>query len=339
MPLDQRTEGVPHGPGLVEEVLAGGVAAVLDELVARSVQRRPQLRDGDLAHPVGARGVPGQVADDLADGSLGRRPERHVLRADQTSDQQQPAGEHHRRAALRLRGGQPGPVVAQRPEVQRVDPRRQAVTHGVRLHSQRPAQRLVLVLDVTQDQRAVAEGHLPQGEHLDRAGLPATGRPEEDHVRVGDTGDAVQRPADRIGVESAVGEVVDAQLRTGRGQPVPGDQRPHPTDLLRRHPVDGQWRGHRRPAGRPADAAASADHERERVGVLRCCRWRGQRRQLVAEVRDQLRHSPATSTDVPRPVAGTGPDHLVPRRRGRPTPSGMQAAAKPESWAKSSRSG
>ena len=77
-----------------------------------------------------------------------------------------------------------------------------------------------------------------------------------------------------------------------------------------------------------------ADHHGERVSVLHAG-WRGrQRGQLVTEVSYQLRDTPTVSMAIADAAA-----HLTPRRLGSPMPSGMHAAANPESWARSKRSG
>jgi hypothetical protein len=105
--------------------------------------------------------------------------------------------------------------VAQRPEVQRIDPRGQPVPDRMRFDAERATHRLVLVLDVAEDQCAVAVGHHPQADHLDRAAFASARSAEEDHVRVGHARDSLQRPADRVGVERTAGQEVDANLRTG----------------------------------------------------------------------------------------------------------------------------
>ena len=81
-----------------------------------------------------------------------------------------------------------------------------------------------------------------------------------------------------------------------------------------------------------------ADHDRERVGVFGRSRGRFERRQVVSEVSYQLRDS-TTGVGAAEAAGRCSHGYFIPRRLGSPIPSGMQAAAKLESWARSRRSG
>jgi len=232
-----------------------------------------------------------------------------------------------------------GPVVAERPEVQRVDPRGQADPDGVRGDPEGPAEGFVLVLDVAQDQDPVPVEHLAQAEHLHRRGLAPPRRPKEDHVGVGDAGGPGQGPADRVGVERAPGQPVDPHQRPRRRQRIRRDQRPDPADLFGRHPIHRQRRRDRRPP-RPRAASSPQPHQLgERLPVPGCRGGGTAGGQVVTEVRRQPDHRPAAAVPAPHAAAAWAGGHRIPRWRGRPTPSGMQATANPESWARSRRSG
>jgi hypothetical protein len=79
------------------------------------------------------------------------------------------------------------------------------------------AQRLVFVFGVAEDEDSVAVVHHPQAEDLHRAGLAPPGFAEHEHVGVGDRDGLVGDPAERVAVERAAREQVDAQLRPGGG--------------------------------------------------------------------------------------------------------------------------
>jgi hypothetical protein len=85
--LDQGTEGVAQGARGVEEVPPVGVAAAGNKLVGRLVECPPQLRDGGLGQPCGARAVAGEQPQRFPDRGLFHRAERHRLRADEAAQQ------------------------------------------------------------------------------------------------------------------------------------------------------------------------------------------------------------------------------------------------------------
>ena len=231
------------------------------------------------------------------------------------------------------------PAVAEGPEGERVDPGRQPGADGERLHPERAAQLFVLVLGVAQDQGAVAEVHHPQQERLHGGGLAAAGFAEDEHVRVGDRHRVVEDPAERVGVEAAAGQQVDAHLGAGRRQAGGGDERPQHRRLVRGHPP----RRHRRLRRRPAAAAAPAPAAVRRTGTagasfasVAAARCGGQ---VVAEVGEQPGHVPTPMLRVAL-ACGRGVRPVMSRpRRVRLTPRGTVEAANPTSWARSSRSG
>ena len=174
-----------------------------------SVSRVAPLRFADIERLLG-------VLQRLADGGFLHGAERHVLRADQATDQHQPAGEHDGLAAAGLGSVELLPAVAERAEGQWVDSGGESVADDERLHAQRAAQRLVLVLGVAEDEGAVAVGQHAQREGLDCGGLASAGLTEDHDVRVGDRDVVVGDPADRIAVERPARQQVDAHLRARR---------------------------------------------------------------------------------------------------------------------------
>ena len=234
---DQLAEGVAEQPGLVQEVPGRLVAACGDQVWGGVVQQLPQLRDGDFPQPGVAAGIAGEVLQrgldhDLIGGSERHPPVAEALAADQPTDQGQPAAEHNRGPAPRFGRTEPVPADAEGPEGQRVDPGRQPGPDGERFHPERAAQLFVLILGVAQDQGTVAEVHHPQQQRLHRGGLAAAGFAEDKHVRVGDRHRVVEDPAQRVGVEAAAGQHVDADLGSGRRQAGGGDERPQHRRLV-----------------------------------------------------------------------------------------------------------
>ena len=286
--MDQGTEGVTDAAGVVEEVLPGPVAAPRDELRCRVAQRLPDLRDGDLPQRRRAGGVPGEITQHLPHGGLGGRPEGHLLRPDEPSEQLQPAGEHDCCSPGGLLTSQVLPVPTERSEVEGVDPGWQAGADGVRGHAECPARAFVLVLDVAQDESPVAVGHEPQRDRLHGTGLPTPGSAEDHHVGVGDAGRVVQGPADRVAVERSPGQPVDPDQRACRRQSLCRDQRPDTADLLGRHPERRQRCRNCGPAGCRVPGTSGPDDSSVPAAVQ--VRWlvgwllADRVRRLVAEV-------------------------------------------------------
>ena len=228
---DEPVEGIAQQAGVVEELAPVGVAAVVDELVAGVLDQLAQLGQGRLGQAGLPVGVAGEGAEGLVDharlgGPVGHVDVADLLRPDQTAHQRAPAAEHDGRPRSRFGSGEVLPPVDQRPEVQRVDPRVQALADGDRFDTEPVAQALVLVLDVAQDEGLVAEVGHAQHERLGGAGLAAAGVTEAEHVGVGDRNRVIEGPADRVGVERSPGEVVHTDLRAGRGQAGAGHERP-----------------------------------------------------------------------------------------------------------------
>ena len=343
---DELAERVAQEPGLVEELPAGLVLAGLDEVLGRVVQQVPQLGDGRLAQVGVAGGVAGEdlqrVADDV--GLVG--PERDVRladlhAADEPSDQGQPAAEDDRGAALGLLGREVLPAVAEGAHGQRVDPGAHAGADDERLDPVGPAQLLVLVLGVAEDQGAVAERHHPVAEGLGRSRLAGAGLGELEDVGVGDRDVVAQHPAERVAVERAAGELVDAHLGPGRRERGRGDERPEHRRLVAGHP----------PRHRPAPVAAAQPRPRRArtpaAGVLEQPRlpwppvpasgWSGGR----GRSRTAAAACPARTwrRGGPRlPVRGLLAHQASPVRV-RLIPSGTVEAANAVSWARSRRSG
>ena len=222
--------------------------------------------------------------------------------------------------------------MAERPHVQRVDPRRHPGPDRERLDAERAAQRLVLVLDVAGDQGAVAERHHPGAEALGRSRLPAARLGELEDVGVGGGDVVAQHPSERVAVERAAGELVDAHLRSRRGQGGCGDEGPEHRGLVAGHPP-GQCRG---AGGGPAAAAAGGTATRgvpEQPGLLGLRREGGDRGQVVPEVGQQGGHVAAAA------AVAAGGGHQASPLRVRLVPRGMVDAANPTSWARSRRSG
>ena len=169
-------------------------------------------------------------------GPNGTRWSPICLGADQAADEGEPASEHDRAAALGLGGVEVGPAVAQRSEVERVDAGGQPVADRERFDPERAAQLFVLVLRVTEDQHPVAEVEHPQDERLGGGRLAAAGFAEAEHVGVGDRHVVAEHPAERVGVEAAARQLVDAHLGAGGRQPGGGDQRPQHGRLVGGHP-------------------------------------------------------------------------------------------------------
>ncbi|MDN5797964.1 MAG: hypothetical protein L0H79_19770 [Intrasporangium sp.] len=240
-PGDELAEGVAQEPGVVEELLPAGVPAFGDEGVGGRIERLPQLGDGDLPQPALPVGVAGEVGEGGLDDDLVGGPERdpgvaEALAADVAADQGEPAGEDHRGPGLCGRGVEVLPALAEGAEREGVDPGGQAVADGEGLDAEGVAELLVLVLGVAEDEGAVAELHHPQHERLDGCTLAAAGFAEGEDVGVGDGHVVAQDPAERVGVEAATGELVDAHLRAGRRQPGGGDERPQDGRLVGGHP-------------------------------------------------------------------------------------------------------
>ena len=328
------SEGVAQESGFVEEVPAVAVAAVGDQGIVWFVEGPPQHRDGGFGQGGGGGGVSGDSGQGGPDDHLVGGAERHpafpdTLRADQATDQGEPAPEHHRGPALRLHRRQGGPALAEGSEIQRVDPRGQSVPDHERLHPEGVTQRFVLVLGVAEDQHPVAEIGHPEQERLAGRRFAAAGFAETHHVRVGHRHVGGQHPAERVGVETATRKHVDAHLRAGRRQPGGGDERPEHRRLVGGHPPRRHLRRRRRPAPpRPVDACAGRRVEQPRLFHRRRQRRGGGK--LVAEVGQQV-------DDITRLGSAAGP-HATPSRV-RHTPSGMVDAANPRSCAKSSRNG
>ena len=223
--------------------------------------------DGGLGQGGGAAGVypvrsrRAALTTCLLDGPERDRGGADALGADQAADEGEPAAEDDRGPALgRLRGpGCPsrwpsGPNASGLIRAGRPGP----IANG--LHAEEPAQRFVLVLGVAQDQGAVAEVHHPQDERLGGGGLAAAGFAEADDVGVGDRDVVAQDPPERVGVERAPGQHVDAHLGAGGRQAGGGDERPQHRCLVRGHPPHRhRRRGSRRPSrARPARARVGA---------------------------------------------------------------------------------
>ena len=226
-------------------------------------------------------------------------------------------------ASTRSRVSQP----SQGAEVEGVDAGAHAWSDGEGLDAERAAQRFVLVLRVAEDEHLVAEVHHQGGEVLGVGRLAAAGLAERDHVGVGDRDRVIEHPTERVGVEAAPGEFVDAYLGAGRRQGRVRDERPPGRCLVAGHPVLDD----RRPRGAPSPAWAPLAVARRRVEQVRLLAGPlgfGSGGQLVAEVGQQLGGGPA---------AGRRPHSSA--FRVSPRPSGRVAAAKPASWARSRRRG
>src|SRR3954447_17864820 len=104
-----------------------GVTTPADELLPRFAEAPPQLRDGDLPQRRRAAAVTGQHPQRLPHCRLLGGPERHLLRADEPTDQHEPASEDDGFTATGLCGVQSLPVLTEGTEVEGVDARRQAM--------------------------------------------------------------------------------------------------------------------------------------------------------------------------------------------------------------------
>ena len=266
-------EGVAEPAGGVVEVAARVVAAVGDELVGGLVEGGPELGQGHGGE-LGLGAVPaGEVAQHSGDGAALGGGERDVLGADEAADQGEPAGEEDGAAAVCLGGVEVGPAVSERSGVEGVDASGEAGADAERVDAEGAGDVLVLVLDVAEDQGAVAEADHPEQEGLDQGALAAAGFAEDEDVGVGDGDGVVGDPAHRVAVEGSSGEDVEPHRGAGGWQSVARDQGPQHRGLVGGDLVAGQgW-----PGGRPAvtgPAAPAGWHGRGEHLFDWCGRWR-----------------------------------------------------------------
>ena len=212
----QRAEGVAERPGAVEEVLLGLVPTSSDQVIARTVEGLPDHRDRDrrqLRLPVRPAD---QVTQDVVDHPCFGRSEGDLLGADEPADEREPAVEDDGGSARGLGAVLPFPVHGERPDIQRVDPTRQAGADAVRLDAEGTRDVFVLVLDVPEDERPVSETDHAEHERLHQCGLATARFAEDEDVGVGHRDGVVVDPSHRVAVEGTTGEDVEPHRGSGR---------------------------------------------------------------------------------------------------------------------------